>query len=274
MASSSVIPAQPSTEWLCSHGILSWKFPNSVGSFTLIGRSRAADATSLYIPELDTILDCGCLVTPSKPAHVFITHCHSDHCMDVNRVISRMRRPQIFLPRITLPDMYNFIYHSLILKANGRSTLQPNDELNNCQLIGVQPDDFLDFRQNMKVRVFNMDHSVTCYGYGFYDRRQKLKAEYQHLKGKEIAAMRRADPTLQISEERMVPLFVFMGDTAVGVFQQYPTEFFQFPVIIVECSFIDNEEHEERAADVKHLIWVRLAWLHGRHQVSFLFSIV
>lgn len=259
---SSPIPAQPNSEWLCAHGILSWKFPVSVGSFTLTGRSRAADATCLYIPELDTVLDCGCLVAPSRPLHIFVSHCHSDHCLDIIRLVNRRRPPQVFLPQKTLQDMHNYIYNSVILKADGRPTVQYNEPLNNCKLIGVQPDDFLDFRQNMKVRVFNMDHSVTCYGYGFYSRRQKLKPEYQHLSSKEIAALRHADRTLQLSEERMIPLFLFMGDTATGVFEQYPTELFQFPVIIIECSFIDNEEHEERAADVKHLIWVRIKFMN------------
>ena len=258
MNSSCPVSAQSNTEWLCSHGILSWKFPSSIGSYTLIGRSRAADATSLFIPELDILLDCGCLVTSGRPSHVFITHCHSDHVIDVNRVVSRRCPPKVFLPQSAVEDMHNFIYYGLVLRASGRCTINQNDPLNNCQLIGVQPDDVFNFQKTMKVRVFDMDHSVTCYGYGFYDCRQKLKKEYQHLTSKEIGDLRRADKTLQLTEERLVPLFVFMGDTARAVFDRYPTELFQFPVIIVECSFIDNEQHEERASDVKHLIWVRV----------------
>ncbi|CAF4546936.1 unnamed protein product, partial [Rotaria magnacalcarata] len=46
-------------------------------------------------------------------------------------------------------------------------------------------------------------------------------------------------------------------DTTTTIFDKYSAELFQFPLIIVECSFIDNEQHAERAADVKHVIWVR-----------------
>ena len=52
------------------------------------------------------------------------------------------------------------------------------------------------------------------------------------------------------------PLFAFMGDTTAKIFEKYHNELFQFPLIIIECSFIDNEQHAERAADVKHVLWV------------------
>jgi ribonuclease Z len=251
------VPTASNSEWLCAGGVLSWKFPATIGSYTLIGRSRAADATSFYIAELDTLLDCGCLVTGSRPSHVFITHCHSDHCIDINRVLSRSRPPQIFVPQSMIEHVRGFIQQSERLKSAGRVNLDGNNALPNCQLIGVQSDEQLSFRKTMKVRVFDMDHSVNCYGYGFYECRQKLRKQYENLTSKEIADLRRTDKTLQITEERTIPLFVFMGDTARTVFDRYATALFDFPVIIVECSFIDNEQHAERAADVKHLVWVR-----------------
>ena len=244
----------PSTsEWYCTHGILSWKFPTSIGSYTLTGRSRAADATSLFIPELDILLDCGCLVTPTRPLYVFITHAHSDHCLDVNRILSRQRPPQIYLPISAVEPMKGFIQHCQILRAAGRvpPTWTPSYEL-----FGVQGGDFLTFRNTMRIRVFDMDHSVPCCGYGFYETRQKLKKEYEHLTNKDIANLKRENKSLQLSEERLIPLFAFMGDTTASIFEKYQTDLFQFPLIIVECSFIDNENHAERAADVKHVIWV------------------
>ena len=249
--------APSNSEWLCSNDVVSWKFPKSVGSFTLLGRSRAADATSLYIPELDILLDCGCLVSAARPLHIFITHAHSDHCLDITRLLSRHRPPQVFLPQSSVQPMRDFIEKSLILRTAGRLDPDPTTWTPNHQLIGVQPDDVLSLRRDMKVRVFDMDHSVTCCGYGFYQCRQKLKREYEDLSKTDIIALRRANKNLQISEERMMPLFAFMGDTTATIFEKYRNELFLFPVIIVECSFIDNEQHGERAADVKHVLWVR-----------------
>jgi hypothetical protein len=144
----------------------------------------------------------------------------------------------------------------MVLRATGGLDPDPSTWTPNHQLIGVEPDQMLPLRQSMQVRVFDMDHSVPCCGYGFYDTRQKLKKEYEGLPGKEIAALRRTDPNLQISEERLVPQFVFLGDTTASVFEKYGEELLRFPVIIVECSFIDHEQHGQRAADVKHVIWV------------------
>jgi ribonuclease Z len=248
----------PSTsEWLCSNDILSWKFPASIGSYTLIGRSRAADATSLFIPELDMLLDCGCLATTTRPLYVFITHSHSDHCLDVVRIVSRSRPPQIYLPISAVQPMKDYIEKCQILRSGGRIDPDPTTWIPNCELIGVKPDDLLIFRKNMRIRVFDMDHSVPCCGYGFYEVRQKLKKEYEHLTSKDIGNLKRENRNLQLSEERLVPLFAFMGDTTASIFERYQIELFQFPLIIIECSFIDNEAHAERAADVKHVIWVR-----------------
>lgn len=248
----------PSTsEWLCSHDILSWKFPPSIGSYTLVGRSRAADATSLFIPELDMLLDCGCLVSPTRPQYIFITHSHSDHCLDVTRFLSRVRPPEIYLPISAVQPMTDFIQKCQLLRSAGRINPDPITWTANYKLIGVQPDDLLIFRKTMRIRVFDMDHSVPCCGYGFYECRLKLKKEYEHLTSKEIGNLKRENRDLQLSEERLIPLFAFMGDTTASICERYQTELFQFPLIIIECSFIDNEDHAERAADVKHVIWVR-----------------
>ncbi|CAF2772418.1 unnamed protein product [Rotaria sp. Silwood2] len=249
------VPAPSRSERLCSNDVLSWKFPISIGPYTLLGRSRAADATSFYIPELDMLLDCGCLVTAARPLYVFITHGHLDHCLDITRLLSNPRPPQVFLPISAVQPMKDFIEKSHILRTAGRIDIDPQKLTLDCELIGVEHDDLLSFRKTMKVRVFDMDHSVSCCGYGFYECRKKLKKEYQHLTSQDIANMRRVDNNLELSEDRLFPLFAFMGDTTPIIFDRHSVELLQFPLIIVECSFIDNEQHAERASDIKHVIW-------------------
>lgn len=244
---------QANSEFHVAHGLLSWKFPKSVGLYTLIGRSRAADATSFFIPELDLVLDCGCLTTASRPANIFITHAHGDHCLSINQMVSSRVLPKIYLPHGSADAMEEFIQSCRNLRAAGRSM---NDWLPDHELIGVKPDDFLPFRKTMTVRSFNMDHSIPCLGYGFYDRRKKLKIEYQTLTAKEISDLKRSNKDLEVSEECLIPQFVFLGDTTTSVFETYKDELFKFPVIIVECSFIDHEKHGDRADDVKHIVWV------------------
>lgn len=58
---------------------LQWKFPHEIAKLTLIGRSRAADATGFYIPELCFALDAGAVACDQFGYHIFITHTHTDH---------------------------------------------------------------------------------------------------------------------------------------------------------------------------------------------------
>ena len=256
------------SEWLSSNGLLSWRFPKALGSYTLIGRSRAADATSFVIPELDMLLDCGCLVSNARPSHIFITHAHADHCLSITRLLSQTRPPHVYLPSSAVVPMREFIEKFRILNATEPFNPDPSTWIPNHQLIGVQPDQMLSLNRGMQVRVFEMDHSVPCCGYGFYETRKKLKKEYGHLTGKEIVALRQADPSLQISEERLAPQFAFLGDTTASIFERYQEELLRFPLIIVECSFIDHEQHGQRAADVKHVVWVRMISVDFRYLTS------
>ncbi|CAF0999827.1 unnamed protein product [Adineta ricciae] len=248
-------PFHSSSEWVHANDVLSWKFPSHISPYTLIGRSRAADATSFFIPELDLLLDCGCLVTSNRPSDIFITHTHSDHCLDVTRFVSRSRPPRIHLPVSGVPMMKDFLEKCQILRTAGQIDSDPSEWTKNYELIGVQPGEFFPFQKTMQVRVFDMDHSVPCCGYGFYRKQQKLKAEYQHLTSKEIGNLRRENKDLSVSDEKFFPLFAFLCDTTASIFETYSSELFEFRLIIVECSFIDHEQHAQRACDVKHIIW-------------------
>ncbi|CAF1418567.1 unnamed protein product [Rotaria magnacalcarata] len=249
------VPTSSSSELFCSNDILSWKFPKTLGCYTLIGRSRADDATSLFIPELDILFGCGCSVTATRPLHIFITHTHLDHCLDITRLWSKIRIPQVYIPISAVQPMKDYIRKCQVLTMVKEIDPDPAQWIPSHELIGVKPDDLLDFRKTMKIHVFEMDYSVPCCGYGFYERRQKLEKEYEHLSSKDIGKMKRENKNLELSEERIVPLFVFMGDTTISIFNRYENELFQFPLIIVECSYIDSELHKEPVSEGKHIIW-------------------
>ena len=65
-----------------------------------------------------------------------------------------------------------------------------------------------------------------------------MKPEYQGLPGKDIGALKKSG--VEVSDLVNHPLFAFMGDTSIEVFSDESV--FQFPVIIVECTFIKGEE--------------------------------
>lgn len=221
---------------------------------TLWGRSRAADATAFVVPELQLGLDGGCVIASAKLGTVLLTHTHADHCFRVTHLTSRQKVPDIVAPRALLANVQRFIDAGVLLSG----CVLDGDETHfgkNCTLIGVAGGETLTLRGNreMRVRVFDMQHSVPCVGYGVSRVRSKLAAAHRHLSGPEIAALRRASPQTSLTEDVEERLFVFCGDTTAEVFATCP-ELLCYPVVVVECSFIDDGDRA-KAAQSRHTLW-------------------
>ncbi len=221
---------------------------------TLWGRSRAADATAFVVPELQLGLDGGCVIASAKLATVLLTHTHADHCFRVTHLTSRQKPPDILAPRALLPHVQRFIDAGVLLSG----CVMDDESMvfdKSCNLIGVAGGDTMVLRANreIRVRVFAMEHSVPCVGYGVSRVRSKLAARFRHLSGPEIAVLRKADPALSVLQEVEERLFVFCGDTTPEVFATCP-ELLLYPVVIVECSFI-NDCDRAKAAQSKHTLW-------------------
>src|SRR5436853_3760548 len=81
-----------------------WTFPKAslsgqrLPQLTFFGTSRAAGATAFYVPELDFLFDAGHKVHSSPPSHIFLTHTHSDHCLDLTHHVSKHRPPNVYIP--------------------------------------------------------------------------------------------------------------------------------------------------------------------------------
>ena len=126
--------------------------------------------------------------------------------------------------------MKDYIEKCQILQSSGTVDSDITKWTSNHRLIGVKPDDFLSFQKTMKIRVFDMDHSIPSYGYGFYECREKLKEEYKHLTHEQIGNIKRENSNLELTEERLIPLFTFMGDTTASIFDKYHNELFSISI--------------------------------------------
>jgi len=104
------------------------------------------------------------------------------------------------------------------------------------------------------VDIIKCDHTVPCVGYCFYESRNRLKSEYKGLSKEEMVQLRKKN--VEVSEQFKVPVFAFMGDTTHEVFVQN-THLFEYPVIIVECTFI-YDDHVQEAEKSKHMHWNNL----------------
>jgi len=205
-----------------------------------------------HIPQLKIALDCGGC-RGRQPPWVFLTHTHTDHSVDVPFMFRRREGSDVYCPKSSIDYINNFIRAEIELNSSGPLIM---DLLPPSNLHGVEGGDKFYFgtKNAYQVTVIDCIHSVPCVGYCFDQKLTKLKEEYKDLPGKSLGELRRQG--IEVSEEIYRPLFVYMGDTHYTVFEKYP-ELFNYPVIIVECTFY-CEETLERANRDGHIHWSQL----------------
>ncbi|MFE7777067.1 MBL fold metallo-hydrolase [Streptomyces sp. NPDC057445] len=238
-----------------------WRIPGT--ELTLTGYSRANDKTFFHIPELRCSLDAG-LCEGRQVETVFLTHTHHDHSKDLDHLASRPAGADIHLPAAAVPYVESYLRASAEL--NHGAAFDPALAANG-RLHGVRDGDEFTFgRRGHHVRVVECDHKVPCVGYAFSERRKALLPEYEELRrslvqegrgaefGRMVAQRRAAGE--EVEREVRRPLFAFLGDTHVSVFERNPW-LFEYPVVITECTYLDDAELD-RADRVGHTVWSRL----------------
>jgi len=228
----------PMREWS------SFKF----NGFTMEGYSRAADRTFLYIAELKLGLDAGG-VCGRQARWTFLTHGHDDHSKDIVWVSAR-EGSQIYCPTQIVPFIENHIKHSVQL-----NDCKPFDTSNvPFTLHGLLPGDEFEFNYRWSVRAIECFHKVPSIGFAVREKRSKLKPEYSALTGAEIAVLRKAGTV--VSQDMLIPTFVFLGDTGIEVFKD--EYLWEFPYVICECTFLWGEEELARTFVDGHIHWSQL----------------
>ena len=90
--------------------------------------------------------------------------------------------------------------------------------------------------QNWK---FSSNHSVPSQGYGFNTVSNKLKQEFQGLKGQEIGKLKK--DSVEITEKVLRPELVFFGDTNAKTLLEN-SGWKKYPVVIIKCTVFDDKE--------------------------------
>lgn len=213
---------------------------------TIEGYSRAAVQTYWRIPELKIGFDLG-----AQPwsfmgtATWFLSHTHLDHVAALPVYVARRRMMKMEPPTIYLPE--HAIEHvERILKL---FTRLDRGRLP-CQLLPARPGDEIELSREHVVTVSATKHTVPSLGFVVWERRRKLKAEYQDLAGHQIRDLRLAGT--EVTEERRLPKLAYLGDSSPEGLDNCPA-MFEAQVLITELTFVAPRHRKEKIHKFGHM---------------------
>ncbi len=212
---------------------------------TVEGWSRAAVQSYWRIPELKVGFDMGGSPWSFMGTQTFfITHSHLDHMAALPAYVARRRMMRMDPPTIYMPEE---IVEPAERMLRSWQRLDRGRML--CQLIGVKAGDEFDLSREHVVTAFNTQHTVPSRGFIVWDRRKKLKPEFQGLSGAQIRDLRYNG--IDVSAEIRVPLVCYCGDTAPAGLDNDPAVY-AAQILITEVTFFRPEHRKEKIHKYGH----------------------
>lgn len=215
--------------------------------YTLEGISLGGIHTSLHVPEMDVLLDVGLPIRQFTPIdRVFLSHVHGDHAgglgsfLGLRTLLHRKPPPTLYCPAEAEPKLREMI------DTVGEMQNHPFD----VALRPMAPNDEEQLRTDLWVRALRSDHTLPCRAYLFFDRVERLRAEYRDLSGREIAARRERGEAMLEPAERLE--LAYCTDTRIEIFDEYP-ELYRTKVLVVEATFLDDTRSTDEVRARGHI---------------------
>jgi ribonuclease Z len=226
-----------------------WKFSMKLEGtqLSLRGHSRGSEKSCFYIPELKIFLDAG-VESYLTPKYIFITHCHSDHSLQLPQIVTgRKEYPNIYAPIESRNLFQTFLQSSYQLR---KGTFHAKGKY--C-ITGASPGMEIDInKEGYFVRVYNLHHNVPTRGYGICQTRTKLNPLYHGMSGKELKELK--DNLYDISIYNTYKIVAYVLDTTIECFDTNP-ELLEYKYVIVECTFFMDESDD---VTNRHIHWRNL----------------
>ncbi len=213
---------------------------------TVEGYSRAAVQSYWRVPELKLGFDLGgqpwgFMATPTW----FISHTHLDHIAALPVYVARRRMMKMDPPTIYVPE-----------KAIGRIErfLRAVSDLDKgrlpCTLLPAHPGEEIELSREHVVTVSSTCHTLPSVGYVVWDRRRKLKNEYQDLAGNQIRDLRLSG--VDVTDEVRTPLVGYLGDSNPDGLDRCPA-MYEAMILITEMTFVAKSHRRENIHKYGHM---------------------
>lgn len=216
------------------------------GELTVEGYSRAAVQTYWRIPELKLGFDLGAQPWSFMGTETwFVTHGHLDHIAALPVYVARRRMmkmtpPVIYMPAETIEPMQKILR---LFTRLDRGRLP-------CEMKPAAPGDEIELSREHVVTVTSTRHTVPSLGYIVWDRRKKLKPQYQQLSGPEIRDLRLGGT--EVSAEVRSPLVAYLGDSAPPGLDENPA-MYEAKILICEMTFVAADHRKDKIHKFGHI---------------------
>lgn len=219
-----------------------------VGGFSIEGVSVGGQETCVMLPALKVAFDIGrCPKRAVDQDFLFITHAHMDHIGGLTMYIASRGLLKRKVPTVIVPKCVKTAVENLfaVQRKLDDSELPVN-------LIGMDIGEEFDLGKGFIVKAFKTYHVVPSQGYVIYSVKQKLKADYVGISGKEIQALKASG--VQVTEAVRTPEAAFTGDTTLNFFLDEANEdILNAKLLIMESTFLDAYMSEENATEFGHM---------------------
>lgn len=213
---------------------------------TIEGYSRAAVQTYWRVPELKLGFDLGGQPWSFMGTGTwFVSHAHLDHIVALPVYVARRRMmkmdpPVIYLPEHTIDPVARIL--KLFTRLDrGRMP---------CELLPARPGDEIELSRELVVTVSATQHTVPSLGFVVWERRRKLRTEYQGLRGDEIRDLRLGG--VDVTHEVRTPRVAYLGDSAPQGLDDGPG-MYDAQVLIFEMTFVAPGHRRERIHKYGHI---------------------
>ncbi len=213
--------------------------------FRVQGLSVAGESTCVQVPELDVCFDMGaCPRAMLSSKFVAVSHGHMDHVGGLAYYCSQRffqgMGPGIIVCSKTLAPA---------VRAMMAGFVDLENQITPYELRELSPGDELEIKNNIFLRIFDVEHTSPASGYSIVEKRSKLKPEYYELPQEKLRELK--EKGADITRILEVPLVSYLGDTTPGPWMVSETVR-KSQIVIAECTFVEPD-HKDRARIGKHL---------------------
>jgi ribonuclease Z len=152
----------------------------------------------------------------------------------------KMEPPTIYLPQEAVEPMSRILR---LVSRLDRGRLP-------CQLVGLSPGQEVELSRELVVTTSASRHTVPSLAFIVWNRRKKLKAEFQHLSGPEIRDLRLSG--VDVTYEVRIPLVAYLGDSAPEGLDICP-DMYKAQVLILEVTFVSPHHRKEKIHKFGHM---------------------